>query len=149
MAPQGFFNLWDLYLVISTEEKAIDWCRDRGLIPREMECPLCGDLLPVRGGGGRRFGRFQCQKGVAGHEVYGNFEMSAASNTFFSKIKLPLSRALTLIYAFCREFSYEQTRTEIVRQNAPDISDKTIADWFSYLREVCRGEIILCLSLTN
>ena len=79
-AAQGLFNFEDLILAVSTEERALEWCRDKGLIPREIECPLCGELQQVRDS--RKFGRFVCQKSVADHEVYGKFKMSAA-NTFF------------------------------------------------------------------
>ena len=66
MAAQRIFSLAELNQHISTEERALEFCRDKGLIPREAECPLCGDLLQLRGG--RKFGRFVCQRSVAGDE---------------------------------------------------------------------------------
>ncbi|XP_069704275.1 uncharacterized protein [Periplaneta americana] len=55
--------------------------------------------------------------------------------------RLPTRRVLIIMYAFAVKFSYYQTIRECDEINVPDIAESTIADWFSNLREVCRGSL--------
>ena len=136
----GIINLRSLGLDLSSEDRAVAWCRERHLLPRSMKCPVCGELLELSCGPRMRYGGFICRKKIASHETNGSFQMSATSNTFFSKTRLSIPRVIMLVYGFAREFSYELIKTECAEPGIGDISNHSIADWYSYLREVCKGK---------
>jgi hypothetical protein len=85
-------------------------------------------------------GRWRCKKRathraiertVTGRE----FEIAVADGTWFSNTKLSIENALLLTYCWSEGLSYEQTMRQC-RFDEERLSKETVADWYSYCREV-------------
>jgi len=58
-------------------------------------------------------------------------------NTWFERCHLSLESCVIITYPFAWQFFYEQTRHECSLFNDQTVSFETIADRFSFCREVC------------
>jgi len=78
------------------------------------------------------FGYFRCRNS---HRSGGEVTISAAKGTWFENVKTSPEKIALLTYAFANNFSYDQAirETSIDDQTSPN----TVADWYSYCREVC------------
>ncbi|KAM3956862.1 uncharacterized protein ACR2FA_009173 [Aphomia sociella] len=79
-----------------------------------------------------QLGIFRCRKSNCRTK-----DVSRALGTLFENVRLPLSLLFELMYMFCYGKSYDEVQREV---HSPDrdtiVSHKTIADWYSYCREV-------------
>ena len=77
-------------------------------------------------------GSFRCQRS---HSGAGPITIPIAKDTWFSGHKIPLQKSLLLTYAFATDMSY----TQAIRETSilEETSRETVADWYSYCREVC------------
>lgn len=87
---------------------------------------------------GGLLGRFRCKSRSYDHAI------SAASNTVFEDSHIPPDRVIILIYAFVTSMPYEIAIRESSITNVTT-SSATVADRFSYCREIC----MLSLELRN
>jgi transposase-like protein len=62
--------------------------------------------------------------------------VTAADNSWFANCHLPIEKAIILMYSFSRGWTYEETMSETTL-TAEGTSSETVANWFSYCREVC------------
>ena len=62
--------------------------------------------------------------------------MSCTKGTWFENTKIPPAQILLVTICFAHKFSYSQTAVACTIGNHL-VSENTIADWFSYCREVC------------
>ena len=64
------------------------------------------------------------------------FEIAFADGTWFSNTKLSAGHSLLMTYCWSQGFSYAQTIQEC-RFEDDKVCEVTVADWYSYFREVC------------
>lgn len=130
MAVGGACRLADLLPVWEDNDQCLLWCQELGLIPSEMTCDAC--LGPAAQINHRcadswvwRCPRRGCQK-----------RMSVRRGTIFENSKLPISKALQLMYWWCQELSVAQAAHEV------GVSQVTVIDWFLRFREICADQLI-------
>lgn len=86
---------------------------------------------------------FRCRK----HSKSNLSNVSAANNTFFERHHISMEDVLRIVYYFSRDYQYKDVEHEIkrgivnlsdfnVEEERGGISSETIADMYSYLREV-------------
>jgi len=81
-------------------------------------------------GNNNHFGSFICYKNK-NHLKKKQCRVSALKNTCFEKSHISIQNALILTFCFVKKMSYQFT----IEQTS--ISNNTVANWFSYCREVC------------
>ncbi|XP_046142308.1 uncharacterized protein LOC123987938 isoform X2 [Osmia bicornis bicornis] len=88
-------------------------------------------------------GRFRCPAYPGGRKCK---QYAATVDSFFEDIRLPLHKAITLIYCFTRDFSYDYTAHELadfaLGEEATTTSPSTIAAWYHYCREMITDQFI-------
>jgi len=118
--------------VLKDGESSVKWCQENGLLPMSKMCPQCKNKpMPIfydRNG----LGEFKCQKQ---HGNRGPIQRQIAEGTWFHGHKIPIQKCLLLMYAFANKMSYEDAIRET--SLAEVTSSATVADWYSYCREVC------------
>lgn len=129
-------NLGDILTACDTLENTVKFCQALKLIPEKINCPSCGDFLEKvhqRKKGDTFRLTFRCQKRSCERET------SAKKDTWFDKSKLSLKKGLVLTYCFARRFDYENAIFESSGSLFGDTetSRETVADLYSYCREVC------------
>lgn len=80
-------------------------------------------------------GRWRCKK-RSNHRGQIEVELAAADNTWFSGTRLSIEKAMLLTYCWSKGFNYEQAIDECHFNEEQRISSETVADWYSYCREV-------------
>lgn len=131
-------NLGTLTLETLTEDATLEFCQRLGLLPTSVQCPSCGQVLTkltVRqfsAGDRRESLNFRCHKKTC------RKTLSARTNTWFEGIHISLRKSLFLTYEFIVKSSYERTLRETSGKlfNGRRTSSETVADHFSYCREV-------------
>ena len=124
---------YDEYLdLISTEEKAFEFAKSRGLIDTAQICD-CGRTMSLQRKCDRRHGNvFVCS---ASRSICSRTK-SVLSGSWFSHSKLNIRVGMKAIACYaaeatCAQFSF---LTGIK-------SSKTVVDWRSYFRDICYGEV--------
>ena len=113
------------------KETCVEWCRDNRLLHREVSCPSCYSVMvfsPER----NSYGQFRCRRK---HRDDKDRVFSITKNTWFDGIRVSIPKAILLTYCFTRQFSYEQALIE-TSLDEEITSSETIADWYSYCREL-------------
>jgi hypothetical protein len=122
---------------LHSAEATEDWCREMGLVKgKEINCPLkkCGkpmvwDNAPPH----QRFGRLRCLHRKCSNRNKKSFSCSEGS--WFEDAHFPTDQAIVLMYSFARQMTYEMAINEC-KLSSSTPSSKTIADWYSRIREV-------------
>lgn len=131
------FNLFRLIPKITTEEAAIEFAQEVGLLPTKGVCPLCHketSQIRARRRNNAEQRYFQCTekecKKTKRHEV------SVKKGTWFEGSKLPYRKSIVLLYAFALKLNSYQAIVES-SLGGEATSSETVTDFFSYCREVC------------
>ena len=138
-------NLYRLSKKLETEESAIQFCQDVGILPRQVHCPNCNSVLDklyaIDRGHKNKYFKFQCNRKDCRRR---RNQVVLRHGTWFSKSKLSFRKTILLTYCFIKQLSYDQTvhETSISPTDSDsdeylETSSETISDWFSYCREVC------------
>lgn len=125
------YNLFSLSSVLSTRERTLQWLRDVGLIPTERYCLKHKKKMHLYES---RLccGEFVCQKkGKYNHSA------TVAENTWFERCHTSPTTCVLITYCFSVNFSFEQTLRESSILEGQSVSRETVADRFSFCREVC------------
>lgn len=138
------YSLYDLALELSTEEKAVEFCKTWGLLPQSAHCPTCGqeltkyfsERLPSKVKPFRYL--FRCLNKAC--RKAGKNKVMATKNTFFQGVKISFRKSLVLIYLFSRKSSIENAVWETSGRsfNNQTTSMETVYDVFSSCRHVCK-----------
>ncbi|KAK1944858.1 hypothetical protein P3T76_003391 [Phytophthora citrophthora] len=115
----------------TTEEKAAAWAMDVGLLENKILCPQCA--LPMKLNIKARHWRC-CHKKK--HEDEKEVQRSILMNSWFSKMKLNLSQALRLMFAWCMRAPQTQA-THMAKA-----SEKTVSEWYASCRVLCSKELL-------
>ncbi|XP_076378637.1 uncharacterized protein LOC117220477 isoform X2 [Megalopta genalis] len=121
----------------TTNQDAIVWAREHRLLRGSMMCRVHRKPMKFHSSSAEHgIGRFRCSVGRANCRQY-----SAMVDSFFEHIRLPLYKAIRLMYCFTRDLSYAYTTHELCDFNVDTdhvstLSSSTIAAWFRYCREM-------------
>ncbi|KAJ0169179.1 hypothetical protein K1T71_015304 [Dendrolimus kikuchii] len=136
-------NMWNLGGILrklGTNEQCVAFSEQEGLVLKEKKCPVHRSNMKILYSVGcKHFGTFVCSKGTCRTKFGGNGrKISRRKGTFFENTKIDLIHVFYLIYAYARGWSHENVILEdpYKELNSKCLSSCTIADWFSYCREV-------------
>ena len=161
-------NLYRLSKKLIDEDETVNYCQQVGLIARAVSCPTCKVRLDKiylvkRAGRSRAERRFQCNRRKC--RVKKN-QVSIRKRTWFEKSHLSLRKSLLITYCFINKLPYRSTIHETSISSADSsstssaassasesqvlsTSTETIADYFSYCREVCEWAVETKLGSNN
>ncbi|XP_046141566.1 uncharacterized protein LOC123987753 [Osmia bicornis bicornis] len=124
---------YNLCSLPASKESAVSWAREKGLLRTTKNCSTHRRPMRLYAGGEHGLGRFRCPAGRGNCKQY-----AATVDSFFQDVRLPLHKAIKLMYCFTSDFSYEVTATEVsdVGEDQEVLSTDTIAAWFRYCREM-------------
>ncbi|XP_018399788.1 PREDICTED: uncharacterized protein LOC108777409 [Cyphomyrmex costatus] len=126
------YNLFKLGRILSNRESTLEWVRTVGLIPKERYCAkhkkamiLYEDRLVC--------GEFVCRskKGTKFHSK------TVTENTWFEHCHTLVATCVFITYCFSVGVNFEQTIRESSVIEDQTVSTETIADRFSFCREIC------------
>ncbi|ETN20492.1 hypothetical protein PPTG_03486 [Phytophthora nicotianae INRA-310] len=112
------------------ESKAVVWAMEVGLLGRSMLCPQCAQ--PMRLNARNRYWRC-CRK--TRHADGKQEQFSIFVNSWFSKMKLELSQALRLMFAWCMRAPQPQAA------HMAKVSENTAPAWYAACRVLCSKEL--------
>ena len=120
-------NIFSFSALIATEEKAIDFVINCGLVSyNPIKCDACGYEMRLKK---RTIASihhdFRCT-----NYICHNF-MSGTTNTCFFGSKLKWKTILEIIFMWCEK----RTLTQVTKLLS--ISNKTAIKWFNFCREIC------------
>ena len=110
--------------VAPDEKKAIEWCQQNMLLPKQRKC-RCGRQMSLR----RRSGRDSYNWHCTDHSCVAS--VSLRKGTWFEGAHINVGTALKLMYFWCFKFAVVDTAFHL------SISPTTVVDWFNFLRELC------------
>ncbi|ETP36925.1 hypothetical protein F442_15225 [Phytophthora nicotianae P10297] len=113
------------------ESKAVAWAMEVGLLERSMLCPQCAQ--PMRLNAPKRYWRC-CRK--TRHADGKQEQFSIFVNSWFSKMKLELSQALRLMFAWCIRTPQPQAA------HMAKVSENTASAWYAACRVLCSKELL-------
>lgn len=131
---EGYVRLWNLNSLPKTPLDGITWAQQQGLLRSTKKCNSHKvNMRVIEQGPG--VGRFRCPKSPSCRN------MSLASGTFFEDCRLPLDKAIQLMYGFTRDWSHEDVRHEVCDLSLPpdertELASDTISFWYRYCREL-------------
>lgn len=122
------FNIFSFNECINSEEAAIQAAYDLNLIPKIVDCPLCGfRMLKERKASYKLGFRWICHR-----RICRKYRISPLKNTFFEATHLPFRTTFKLIV--CWFFRLQVSLAAIMC----DVSRNTAVDFYNFCREVCR-----------
>ena len=125
-----FISKIDLAPLCFSKDECFQLLYDEGLLRARMQCPVCKAVLHPVTKWDRMFQLFSCRKG------HPQFSQSVAKGTWFDKSKITPAQVLLIMHCFAHKSSYALTVTECSFGDQR-LSGRTVADWYSYCREVC------------
>ena len=132
-------NFSDLSFYLASLPQCIQFCQHFGLLPKSVNCVKCDNefkeisVIPNRSSQTDSKLIFRCYKKNCGSSV------TPKKNTWFSQSHISIKKSLFLTYCWVQKYSYEAS---IKETSGPHFENKitsteTVADIFSYCREVC------------
>ena len=125
--------------VLTDRQTTIQWCKDTGLLAKEMKCPGCNtqmrwEVTPEMRTDGCRYtilcynlpiiiNRWRCP--VRGCRK----KRTIRYDSWFSGHHLTIPQVLQIMYLWSEDISQEMVKRWV------GVADHTIVDWFNYLRE--------------
>lgn len=113
---------------LDTDEQCIAFAEERRLLPMEKQCGVHRRAMSIVKGG--QVGRFRCTKSTCRTKAE-----TRALRTWFENARLALTLIFQLMYAFSVNASYNDARIQCATPDEPALSNRTVADWYSYCRE--------------
>ena len=120
-------------LVDEMRNSPVEFCETKGLVSTVAVCTVhdqemkLGNMKASHG-----FGNWRCfSRTKKADHIF-----SRLKGTWFENTKITPQKALIISYCFASKFSYAQTIQES-SFGAVQTSSGTVADWFSYCREIC------------
>ena len=107
------FSFLQVMAATSSEEAAVTWCRNVGLLQKELLCHQCGFKMlwyPQRKS--YRCNRTDCRT-----------ERTYRKGSFFEKSRLPLRKIVLLMYLWCSGTPHHAC------QEMAEVSTHTLTDW--------------------
>ena len=109
----------------SSVESCVELVKERGLIPMERQCRVCGEQMHYEKDRSKIDGvRWRCSRRCRSTS-------SIRTDTFFSGSKLSLCQMLTIMYSWSRGCKQAQTMVD------SSTSKNTMVDWYNFCRDIC------------
>lgn len=124
------YNLFSLSSILSTREKTFQWLRDMGLIPTEKYCPKHKKKMVLHES------QLCCGKFIWQKKDKYNHSITVVENTWFERCHTSPMTCIFITYCFSVNFTFEQTLRESSIVEGQSLSSETVADRFSFCREV-------------
>ncbi|XP_043478507.1 uncharacterized protein LOC122508906 [Leptopilina heterotoma] len=125
------YNIFALSVILQNRESTLQWLRDEELIPSERFCSKHKKNMTLTESA-FTCGQFVCEKkGKYCHRH------TVAENTWFEQCHNSAASCMMVTYCFSVSFDFQQTIRESSIVEGQNISSETIADRFSFCREVC------------
>jgi hypothetical protein len=70
------------------------------------------------------------------------YSYSYRAGSMFEKSKLPLKTLVSILYYWFRKMTQQDLRFDVPGLNGKKLAKQTLADWYSFCREVCRIQIL-------
>jgi hypothetical protein len=143
-------NLFHLSKQLESWELILEFCFQNKLLPQTRNCPNCKEVLTKittvkRTARRRPEYRYQCNKSKC--KKSNKNQVPLRHKTWFANAHITLRKSLILTYCFVYNLDYKQAihETSISEADTSDddndnilsTSSTTIADYYSYCREVC------------
>ncbi|KAF0764995.1 hypothetical protein AaE_003017 [Aphanomyces astaci] len=123
------FSYKEVMKVTCDEDATVAWCLKVGLLKNVMLCPKCDGAMtmsvPTK--------RWRCRRSSCG-----DVQRSIKADSFFAKSKLPLTKAVRLM------FDWASRKSVSVVTKEQEVSPTSAGDWFNFCREVCSVEMLTC-----
>ncbi|GIY14728.1 uncharacterized protein CDAR_606811 [Caerostris darwini] len=141
-----FLSFYSWGIVLATEEKAIQFMQEVGLIPSINSpcpaCPICGAPTKTEKLKSRKIGfRYICTK-RRNKKCYGT--VNPLKNTVMVNSKLPFRDVMGIMFAFVKNLQITETINTMMNWRAfreePTISSESVTDYYSNFTEI--AEII-------
>eukprot|EP00644_Phytophthora_capsici_P017498 jgi/Phyca11/20608/fgenesh1_pg.PHYCAscaffold_67_\ len=110
----------------ATEDGALAWCTQVGLIASALSCPSCAG--PMR----RTATRWRCSK--AGCRV----ERILRANSLFAHSTAPLSKLLKLLFFWASGAHITEAAQHV------EVTPKTAGQWYAVAHDICSAEMLRC-----
>lgn len=117
-------GLDDLFTKLHTTESTIEFLREIKLLKSSHLCDNCNIPMILR--------NYSSKDGKCFHCKACKKQSSIRDQSFFEKSKLPLHTIVKIMYMWSLGI-----QSFIVERLFPNISDKSIQDWFSFYRDIC------------
>ncbi|KAH9502594.1 hypothetical protein Btru_073862 [Bulinus truncatus] len=114
--------------VLSSEEDALEWMRAERLVRSEMVCPVCGRECR------ESEKMWKCRRSGPQAHV---FQQSIFNNSWFGGSRWNKRNIICLTYMFSVDTYRYINLGDNCQFEDKRPSDRTLADWISYCREVC------------
>lgn len=117
---------------LGTKEDCIAFAEDNELLPKTRKCGRHKTNMVLRTtGNSGQFGEFRCPKPSCKKTI------CRSKGTWFERGHIAVTNIFKLMYMFCYQMSFEIAQRELCGIDAATVtSHRTIADWYSYCREV-------------
>jgi len=129
------YNFFSLASILQNRSSTLQWLRDIGLIPTQKFCKTHKKYMVLQESQ-HACGQFLCmKKGKYRHIA------TVAENTWFERCHISPAACIFITYCFSVNMTFEQTIRESSICDGQQISRETVADRFSFCREVCMAAL--------
>ncbi len=113
------------------DQKVILFCQRHGLIPLMKKCLICKSYMVIKYGRGasKRQVTWRCSTRCC------RFESSVKENTIFSRSRISIRTALSIMYMWVMKRCYE----EMLRESG--VTPRTLSSWLEKCRGVCEEKM--------
>ncbi|XP_051171181.1 uncharacterized protein LOC127288027 [Leptopilina boulardi] len=125
------WNIFKLSSILQNRGRTLQWLRDFELIPSERYCTKHQKNMKLYED------KYQCGQFVCQKKNKYNHTVSVAENTWFENTHISAASCILMTYCFAINFSFEQTLRESSIIEGQQLSRETVADRFSFCREIC------------
>ncbi|CAF4756384.1 unnamed protein product [Pieris macdunnoughi] len=126
---RSMWNWRKIFSKLGTHDQCVQFAEERGLIPVQKICTYHRKTMILTKESGQ-VGKFRCRKYNCRTKT-----VSRAAGTWFENAHLSLTLIFQIMYAFSEGLSYHQTRKELASDVGLVVSDRTVANWFTYCWE--------------
>lgn len=123
----------ELYTIVSSNNEAINWCRERGLLLRSALCPVCRELMKEVSDKCQDGMIWQCRKTIAGtrHQT----KQSIRHRSIFANKNVSIRDGVYLIYEWAANTSITQASYEL------NIAEKSVSEMNRAIR-TCASHLV-------
>ncbi len=135
MSTLSVFQETVLPILNGSEEEVISWCKNMKLIRSEMICTRCNNMMNwIKHS--RCIDKYAWKCNYKACVQYQS-RTSIRSGSFFARSKLSLKSWIHVFYLWSSKISEETARNQV------QLSNKTMVDCYSFLREICEKYFVI------
>lgn len=123
----------ELYALVTSDAEAIEWCRTKGLLTRNIVCPVCQTVMKASAHHGSDGAIWRCTRTTEGERHFKT--RSIRERSFFAESKLTIRTLIYLLYEWSIGTSVEQSAFQL------ELERKTVTKHYSLFRKLCAWRI--------